>query len=70
LIVDYGYANDETSAASLSSNWTMIVCIGALIGSYLVGDIANNFGRRKSMIVFDIIMMLGCGIMNINIYAT
>lgn len=46
----------------------MIVCIGAMIGSYFLGDIANNFGRRKAMITFDIVMMLGCAIMNINNY--
>jgi len=47
----------------------MILCIGAIVGAYSAGLLANAIGRRKTLMVFDACVILGGLITNINNYA-
>lgn len=52
----------------MSSNFTMILCAGAIFGAQSVSFLANKFGRKNTMIFFDGLLIFGCIIMNINNY--
>jgi len=42
--------------------------LGAMIGSFFAGDLANKRGRRVALMVFDLLIILGCYICLINNY--
>ncbi|XP_010748657.3 solute carrier family 2, facilitated glucose transporter member 3 [Larimichthys crocea] len=52
--------------------WSVAVAIfsvGGMIGSFSVGAIVNKFGRRKSMLLVNILAVIGGGLMGVSILA-
>lgn len=52
----------------MSSNFTLMLCGGAIFGAWAVSFLANKFGRKYTMIFFDILLIFGCSLLNINNY--
>ncbi|KAM4736222.1 solute carrier family 2, facilitated glucose transporter member 3 [Anableps anableps] len=49
--------------------WSFAVAIfsvGGMIGSFSVGSIVNKFGRRKSMLIANVLALLGGGLMGLS----
>lgn len=44
--------------------------LGAMVGSFFSGDLANKKGRRKALLIFDFISISGCCLSLINNYFT
>lgn len=52
----------------LNASWTASMPLGAMIGSFIAGDLGNKHGRRKALMIFDLLIILGCYICLINNY--
>jgi len=43
-----------------------MLCGGAIFGAWSVSFLANKFGRKYTMIFFDILLIFGCALLTIN----
>ncbi|TKS82194.1 Solute carrier family 2, facilitated glucose transporter member 3 CEF-GT3 [Collichthys lucidus] len=60
------------SSDAVTMVWSVAVAIfsvGGMIGSFSVGAIVNKFGRRKSMLLVNILAVIGGGLMGVSILA-
>ncbi|KAE8288920.1 Solute carrier family 2, facilitated glucose transporter member 3 [Larimichthys crocea] len=60
------------SKDAITMVWSVAVAIfsvGGMIGSFSVGAIVNKFGRRKSMLLVNILAVIGGGLMGVSILA-
>lgn len=51
---------------TITALWNSIPLIGALFGAFFAGDVANKLGRRKTLIIIDLIVIVGSAIQLIN----
>ena len=54
----YGYSVDKKDVAV--SNVNMLFSIGALIGVSITGKLAESFGRRRMILVYDMLAVIAC----------
>ncbi|KAG7237599.1 hypothetical protein INR49_032045 [Caranx melampygus] len=57
------------SQGTITMVWSFSVAIfsvGGMIGSFSVGAMVNKFGRRKSMLINNILALLGAGLMGLS----
>uniref|UniRef100_A0A672FHQ9 Solute carrier family 2, facilitated glucose transporter member 3-like n=1 Tax=Salarias fasciatus TaxID=181472 RepID=A0A672FHQ9_SALFA len=57
------------SAGATTMVWSFAVAIfsaGGMVGSFSVGTMVNKFGRRKSMLITNILAVLGGGLMGLS----
>ncbi|XP_013868091.1 solute carrier family 2, facilitated glucose transporter member 3 [Austrofundulus limnaeus] len=60
---------ESFSAGSITMVWSFAVAIfsvGGMIGSFSVGTMVNTFGRRKSMLIANILALVGGGLMGLS----
>uniref|UniRef100_A0A3Q3W3R1 Major facilitator superfamily (MFS) profile domain-containing protein n=1 Tax=Mola mola TaxID=94237 RepID=A0A3Q3W3R1_MOLML len=62
----YGEPFSESATTMVWSFAVAIFSVGGMIGSFSVGAMVNKFGRRKSMLISNILALLGGGLMGLS----
>ncbi|CAB1448921.1 unnamed protein product [Pleuronectes platessa] len=62
----YGEPFSEGANTMVWSFSVAIFSVGGMIGSFSVGAVVNKFGRRKSMMLANVLAVLGAGLMGLS----
>ncbi|TSR75266.1 Solute carrier family 2, facilitated glucose transporter member 3 [Bagarius yarrelli] len=62
----YGQPMDESTVTNLWSFAVAIFSAGGMIGAVFVGTMVTKFGRRKSMLLCNILALIGGGLMGLS----
>ncbi|KAM9309254.1 solute carrier family 2, facilitated glucose transporter member 3 [Pholidichthys leucotaenia] len=62
----YGQPFSEETLTTLWSFAVAIFSVGGMVGSFSVGTMVNIFGRRKSMLITNILALVGGGLMGLS----